>query len=147
VTYHHWRKLQILRYFRYLNFRYFVAASYRLGHSLRERLGVLGALNMGCCIGGYSDVLSLDIVPSESLTLHKLPALLGTPFIDGHMEKKLVNVQEAIHSLVMPCDLLTVTSRYGASCIFYTDCSLIEGCAGFNVHQTGVGRLGHKTAA
>jgi hypothetical protein len=73
--------------FAYLNFRYFVAAFYRLGHSFRERLGVLGTLNIGRCIEGYSDVLSLEIVPSESLTLHK-PALLGTPFVDGHMEKK-----------------------------------------------------------
>jgi hypothetical protein len=27
------------------------------------------------------------------------------------MEKKLANVQEAIYSLVAPCELLTVTSR------------------------------------
>jgi ribonuclease HI len=40
-----------------------------------------------------------------------------------------------------------VTSRYGASCIFYTDCSLIEGCAGFTVHQMGVGGLGHKKSS
>jgi hypothetical protein len=33
--------------FAYLNFRYLVAAFYRLGHPLRERLGMLGALNMG----------------------------------------------------------------------------------------------------
>jgi hypothetical protein len=71
--------------FAYLNFRYLVAAFYRLGHPLRDRLGVLGALNMGCCIKGYSDVLSLDIVPSESFTWHELPALLGTPLVDGHM--------------------------------------------------------------
>jgi hypothetical protein len=38
--------------FTYLNFSYFVAAFYRLGHPLRERLEVLGALNMGRCIGG-----------------------------------------------------------------------------------------------
>jgi hypothetical protein len=70
----------------HLNFRYFVAAFYRLGHPLRERFG---ALNMGCCIKGYSDVLSLDIVPSESFTRHELPALLGTPLVDGHMKKNL----------------------------------------------------------
>jgi hypothetical protein len=40
--------------------------------------------------------------------------------------------------------LLTVTSGYGASCIFYTDGSFIEGCAGFAVHQMGVGGFGHK---
>jgi hypothetical protein len=33
---------------------------------------------------------------------------------------------------------------HGASCIFYTDGSLIEGCAGFVVHQMGVGGFGHK---
>jgi ribonuclease HI len=37
-----------------------------------------------------------------------------------------------------------VTSGYGASCIFYTDGSLIEGCAGFAVHQMGVSGFGHK---
>jgi hypothetical protein len=78
---------------------------YRLGHPLRERLGVLGR-----CIKGYSDVLSLDIVPSKSFTRHGLPALLGTPLVDGHMEKKLANVQESMYSLVAPRELLAVTS-------------------------------------
>jgi hypothetical protein len=36
--------------FAHLNFRNLVAAFYRLSHPLRERLGVLGALNMGRCI-------------------------------------------------------------------------------------------------
>jgi ribonuclease HI len=108
---------------------------------LRERLG---ALNIGRCIGGYSDVLSLNIVPSKSKTRHELPALLGTPLVDGHMEKKLTNVQEAMYSMVAPCELLTVTSGYDPSCIFYTDGVLIEGCAGFAVHQMGVGGFGHK---
>jgi hypothetical protein len=73
--------------FAYLNFRYCVAAFYRLGHPLKERLRALGALNMIRCIGEYSDVLSLDIVPSEFFTQHELPALLGTPLVDGHIEK------------------------------------------------------------
>jgi hypothetical protein len=72
--------------FAFLNFRYLVAAFYLLGHPLRARLGVLGALNMGRCIRGYFDVVSLDIVPSESFTRHELPALLGTPLVDVHME-------------------------------------------------------------
>jgi hypothetical protein len=38
----------------------------------------------------------------------------------------------------------TSTSGYGASCIFYSDGSLIEGCAGFAVNQMGVGGFGHK---
>jgi hypothetical protein len=37
-----------------------------------------------------------------------------------------------------------VTSGYSASCIFYTDGSLIEGCAGFAVHQMGVGGFEYK---
>jgi hypothetical protein len=60
------------------------------------------------------------------------------------IEKKLANVQGAMYSLVAPRKLLTLTSGYGASCIFYTDGSLIEGCAGFVVHQMGVGGFGHK---
>jgi hypothetical protein len=55
------------------------------------------------------------------------------------MEKKLANLQEAIYSLVAPPELLTVTS-----CIFYTDGSLIEGCAGFAVHQIGMRGFGYK---
>jgi hypothetical protein len=86
----------------------------------------------------------LDIVLSESFTWHELPAVLGTPLVDGHMEKKLANVQEAMYSLVAPRDLLTVTSGYGPSCIFYTDGSLIERCAGFAVHQMDVGGFGYK---
>jgi hypothetical protein len=133
--------------FAYLKFRYLVAAFYRLGHPLRERLGVLGALNMGRCIRGYSDVLSFDIVPAKSFRRHELPALLGTPLVDEHMEKKLANIQGAMYSLVALRELLTVTSGYGASCIFYTDGSLIKGCAGFAVHQMGVGGFGHKIAS
>jgi hypothetical protein len=86
--------------FAYLNFRYLVAAFCRLGHLLRERLGVLGALNMGRCVRGYSDVLSLDIVPSESFTQHELPTLFKTSLVDGLMEKKLANVQEVMYLLV-----------------------------------------------
>jgi hypothetical protein len=41
-------------------------------------------------------------------------------------------------------ELLTVTSGLGVSCIFHTAGSLIEGCAGFAVHQMGVGGFGHR---
>jgi hypothetical protein len=82
--------------FAYLNLRYLIAAFYRLGHPFRERLEMLGALNIGRCIKRYSVVLSLDIALSESLTWHELPALLGTPLVDEHMEKKLANVQVAM---------------------------------------------------
>jgi hypothetical protein len=84
--------------FAYLNFRYLVAAFCRWVHFLRKKLGVLGALNMGRYIRGYSDVLSLDIVPSESVTQHELPALLETSLVDGLMEKKLANVQEVMYN-------------------------------------------------
>jgi hypothetical protein len=49
-----------------------------------------------------------------------------------------------MYSLVVPCELLTWTSGYGASCIFYTDGSLIEGCAGFAVHQMSGGGFEHN---
>jgi hypothetical protein len=52
--------------FTYLNFRYLVAAFYRLGHPL---LGLLGALNMGRCIKRYSDVLSFYSVLVLSLDM------------------------------------------------------------------------------
>jgi hypothetical protein len=45
--------------FAYLNFRYIVAALYRLGQLLKERLGVLGALHQRifrCFIIGYSSI-------------------------------------------------------------------------------------------
>jgi hypothetical protein len=99
---------------------------------------------MGHCIKGYSDVLSLHIVPSEFSTRHELPALFGTRLQDGHMKKKLANIQEAMCSLMAPRELWTVTSRFGLSCIFYTDGGLIEGCAGFAVHQMGVVGFGYK---
>jgi hypothetical protein len=47
----------------------------------------------------------------------------------------------------LPRELLSVSSGYDPSCIFYTDGSLIEGFAGFagfSVHQMGVGGFGHK---
>jgi hypothetical protein len=78
---------------------------------------VLEALNIVRCIREYSDVLSLDIVPSKSFTRHGLQALLGTPLVDEHMEKKLANVQQVMYSLA-PRELLTLTSAYGQSCIF-----------------------------
>jgi hypothetical protein len=67
--------------------------------------------------------------------------------MDEHMEKKLANVQEVMYLLSAPHELLTVTSGYGESCIFYTDGSLIEGCAGFSVHQIGVGGFRHKISS
>jgi hypothetical protein len=56
---------------------------------------------MGRCIKEYSDVLSLDIVPSESFTRCYQHSL--EPFGRcEHMEKKLANVQEAMYPKVTP---------------------------------------------
>jgi hypothetical protein len=99
---------------------------------------VLGTLNMSRCKGEYSADLSLAIVPSESFTRHELPALLGTSLVDGHMEKKLANVQRAMYSLVTPRELLTVTSGYGPSCIFYRD-----GCGWIWIQDPGSGWCFH----
>jgi hypothetical protein len=85
--------------FAYLNFRYLVAAFYRLGQPLREGLEVMWALNMGRCIRGYFVVLALDIVPSESFTRHELRNL---PMFRRRCNR----------------ELLTVTSGNSASCIF-----------------------------
>jgi hypothetical protein len=75
------------RRFVYLNSRYLVAVFNRLGHPLREPEGRdLGTMNMNRCIQGYSNVLSMDITPSESFTRHELSALFGTPLVDVHME-------------------------------------------------------------
>jgi hypothetical protein len=49
-----------------------------------------------------------------------------------------------MYSVVAPRELLTVTTRYAASMIFYTDGSLIDGCAGFAFHQT---REGYKISS
>jgi hypothetical protein len=68
----------------YLNSRYLVAVFYRLGHPLREKLKDLGTMNSSRCIQGYSNVLSMDITPSESFTRYELSAFLGTLLVDVH---------------------------------------------------------------
>jgi hypothetical protein len=72
--------------FVYLNFRYLVAVLYRLDHPLKRRLETLGELNLGCYIAGYSDVLPLNVVSSESFALHDLPRLLAAHFVGDHTE-------------------------------------------------------------
>jgi hypothetical protein len=79
--------------FLYLNFRYLVAVFYCLDHPLKRRLETLGELNLGRCIAGYSDILPLNVVPSESLTRYDLPALLNAHFVGDHMEAALSGVQ------------------------------------------------------
>jgi hypothetical protein len=48
---------------------------------------------------------------------HEITTGKWTPLVNGYMERKLANVPEAMHSLVAPHELLTVTSGYGPSCI------------------------------
>jgi hypothetical protein len=111
----------LVEMFAYLNFRYLVVAFYQLGHSLRERLGALHQGIFQCFIIEYSSVRILHAVWVTSTPWNPF----GRWAIE-HMKKKLANVQEAMYSLVAPCKLLTVTSRYGASCIFYTDGSWLR---------------------
>jgi ribonuclease HI len=59
-------------------------------------------------------------------------------------ENTLAGVQDTIYPRVAPRELLAVTSEYVELTVFYTDGSLIEGSAGFAIHQTGVGRFGFK---
>jgi ribonuclease HI len=120
---------------------------YRLSHPLREKLGFLGTMNMSRCIQGYSNVLSMDITPSESFTRHELSALLGTPLVDMHMENALAGVRDTMYPLVAPRELSVVASEYVESAVFYTDGSLIEGIAGFAVHRTGVDGFGFKLSS
>jgi hypothetical protein len=54
--------------FVYLNLRYLVAVLYQLDHPLKRKLKTLNELKVGRCIAGYSDVLPLNIVSSESFT-------------------------------------------------------------------------------
>jgi hypothetical protein len=67
--------------------------------------------------------------------------------VDEHMEKKTCQYSGAMYSLVAPRELFTVTSGYGASCIFNTDGSLIEGFEGFADYQMGVGGFEHKISS
>jgi hypothetical protein len=50
----------------------------------------------------------------------------------------------ASYSLEAPRELLTVTSGYDPSCIFYTDGSWVEGCAGLAVLQMSMSGFGYE---
>jgi hypothetical protein len=71
------------------------------------------------CIAGYSDVLPLNVVSSESFTRHDLPVLLATHFVGDHMEGALSGVPTSMYSVVAPRELLTVTARYATSIVFF----------------------------
>jgi hypothetical protein len=102
-----------------------VAVLYRLDHSLMRKLETLKKLNMGRCFA--------NIVSSESFTQHEMPTL---PVTHHHMEEALSGVQTSRNSVVAPREVLTVTPRYATLMVFYTDASLIDGCAGFAIHRT-----------
>jgi hypothetical protein len=72
--------------FVYPNLKYLMAVFYRIYHPLKRRLETLRELNLSRCLGGFFDVLPLNIVSSESFTRHDLPALLATHFVGDHME-------------------------------------------------------------
>jgi ribonuclease HI len=99
---------------------------------------------LGRCIAGYSDVLPLNIVSSETFTRHDLSALMATHFVGDHIERALSGVQTFMHLVVAPREHFTVTAGYVESMIFYTDGSLIDGCAGFSFHRTEEGGFGYK---
>jgi hypothetical protein len=60
------------------------------------------------------------------------------------MEGALSGAQTSMYLVVAPRELLTVTARYVASMVFYTDGSLIDWCAGFAFHRTGEGGFEYK---
>jgi hypothetical protein len=86
-------------------------------------------MNMSRCIQGYSNLLSMDITPSECFAIHELSAPLGTPL--ANVENALAGVQGTMYPLVAARELSVVTSEYVESAVFYTDGSLIEESAGF----------------
>jgi hypothetical protein len=110
---------------------------------LKKRLENLKELNLGRCIAGYSDVLPLNIVSSESFTRHDLPALLAAHFV----EEAISGVQTSMYSVMAPRKLLTVIARYATLMVFYTDGSLIDGCPGFGIHWTEKGSVGYKLSS
>jgi hypothetical protein len=91
--------------FVYPSLRYLVVVFYRLDHPLKRRLETLSELNLGRCIVGYSDVLPLNVVSSESV-------LLAAHFVGDNMESALSGVETSMYPVVAPRELLTATARY-----------------------------------
>jgi hypothetical protein len=115
--------------FVYLNSRYLVAVFYRLGHPLREKLKDLRTMNMSRCIQGYSNVLSMDIIPPESFTRHELSAFLGTPLVNVHWLGFRIPTGGSRRAL---------SGGMGVCWIGGLLYGLIEGSAEFASHQTWV---------
>jgi hypothetical protein len=63
------------------------------------------------------------------------------------IEEALLGIQTTLYSVVAPRELLTVTDRYAASMVFYTDGSLIDGFAWFAFHRTGGGGFRYKISS
>jgi hypothetical protein len=113
--------------FVYLNFRYLVAVFY----TVLRRLETLRGLNLGRCIAGYSDVLTLNIVSHDKICRRSWVLILWVITWKG---------QTLMYSVVVPRELLTVIARSAALMVFYTDGSLI----GFAFHWTREGGFGYK---
>jgi hypothetical protein len=63
------------------------------------------------------------------------------------MKSALAGVYNTMYPLIAPRELSVVTSEYVESAVFYTDCSLIEGNAGYAILQTGLGGFGFKLSS
>jgi hypothetical protein len=64
--------------------------------------------------------------------------------VDGNA---LSRAQTSMTLVVAPRELLTVTSRYTTSMVFYTDGSLVDGCVGFAIHRTEEGSFAYKISS
>jgi hypothetical protein len=67
--------------------------------------------------------------------------------MDDHIEEALSGVQTSMYLVVAPQELLTVTASYVTSMVFYTDGSLIDGCAGFDIPPIKKGGFGYKLSS
>jgi hypothetical protein len=52
-----------------------------------------------------------------------------------------------MYSVMAPQELLTVTATCAESMVFYSDGSLIDGCAVLAFHRTGEGGFGYKISS
>jgi hypothetical protein len=121
---------------RYLNFRYFVAAFGKIGHPLKEKLRILESLNSRRTFTSFEAVNQLNIVETESFTKYNFKALLIEPEIDKSVEQALVNVDASMYHIMATAEIASITANYPTCNVFYTDGSLIDGKAGFFVHNS-----------
>jgi hypothetical protein len=115
--------------FVYLNFRYFVAVFYRLDHPIKRRP-----------LGSWIWVAVLRVIPMFCHYIVASESFAGAPgysFCGWSYGEALSGVRTSVYSVVAPRELLTVTAKYAASMVFYTDGFLRDGCAGFAFHREG----------